>query len=109
MNNVEQFYKDKKVLERVERQTHYNNTFFFRVGHSENGIGINFEEDFIKGLEKNECGNIKYMIQTWVQDRRKEIETYVVECLKEDLGKSKIRVLEDLGLDIPSEIADPRD
>jgi len=109
MNNVEDFYNNKNVLERVERQTHYKDSFFFRVGSSENGVKIYFEEDFIKGLREEKCNNIKYMITTWIQDKRKEIETYVVGRLKNNLEKSREIVLKDLGLEIVQEIADPRD
>lgn len=95
MNNVEEFYSNKRFLNLVEVHSQRNSSFFYRVYSDENSIKIVLEDSFIKALKGNEKADIQYIIQDWINKKREEIEDYLIYQIKTRLKEARERVNED--------------
>jgi len=98
MNNVEDFYSKEKLLKLVTYRTKRHNSFFYRVYTTNTSINIELNDDFIKAIKPEEIGDIKYIIQEWLNKRREEIEDHLVDILKTRLEKSREKVKKDFEL-----------
>jgi len=87
MNNLEEFYNNKRLLELIETYSQRNIPF--------SSINIELKDGFIKAIKPEEAGDIKYMILTWLDNKREEIENHLIDKLKTRLEESKERVKRD--------------
>ena len=102
MNNIESFYKRKRILDSVKQHSHLNSTFFFRVHTSgdQNAVRIVLEKQLVEALECNEKMELLEIIQAGLigRDKRIEIEDHLLESLEKSLETSRKQVAEDLQL-----------
>lgn len=114
MNNIEVFYKNKKLLELVEAWSYHNNSFFFRIYYSGDNseVKVNLEKAFVERLKENEKIRILEIITSMLSDQkmRHKIEDFLIDSLEKTVKNNKEQIQKDLGIEIPDEgISDPRD
>lgn len=114
MNNIEVFYKSKRLLELVETWSHHNNSFFFRVYYSEDNseVKVNFEKAFVERLKEKEKIKLLEIITSMLSEQkmRHKIEDFLIDSLEEMVENNKEQIQKDLGIETPDEgLSDPRD
>lgn len=104
MNNVEEFYKKKKLFETVRSHSHKNNAFFWRVHTEARGVRIALEDDFVNSLEGREQETVLEIIQAGLNrtEKRHEIENHLIEALEEDFEMSRKQIKKDFGIVPPA-------